>query len=42
MNRIMSTIVHFVGAFLGVESFGIGYFDTVFTLDIFDNVYRVI
>ena len=42
ISGIMGTVIHLVCMFFGVESFGIGNFDTQLTLDIFDNVDRTI
>src|SRR5579859_3721826 len=42
IGGIMGTIIHLVCVFFGVESFGIGNFDTELTLDIFDNIDRTI
>src|SRR5579859_7118801 len=38
IGGIVGTIIHLVCTFFGVESFGIGNFDTELTLDIFDNI----
>jgi hypothetical protein len=42
IGGIVGTIIHLVCSFFGVESFGIGNFDTKLTLDIFKNIYRAI
>lgn len=42
IGRVVSTIVHLVGAFFCSESFGIGNLDTEFALDIFDDVGRTV